>query len=254
MIKAIMFQCLAVIYKDTNMKLISTVVAALFCAHSYAGSLPLTPHLYVQGNAHMQVQPDQAVIRVAITQKSKALPEAKTTVDDIMANAIAIAKSHHIRVDDIHAEQLNVYRQTRYNRTTNQEEFEGFRVSRTLTLTLKKLEDYPVLLQKLVDAGINEFNNTQFEVSNRSTLMKDLNKAAIKDAKLAAKELASDFEVKLDGLYSVSFSPMETPRTPYARAESMKLMDASSGNVEQAYNTGALTLNAKVYAVYTIDN
>ncbi|KAF7771503.1 hypothetical protein PCIT_a4096 [Pseudoalteromonas citrea] len=230
------------------------LTAALLSAQSFASSLPSEPHLYVQGNAHMQVQPDRAVIRVAITEKSKSLSEAKKRLDDIMANAISIAKNHKIKSDNIHAEQLNVYRQTRYNRTTNQDEFEGFRVSRSLTLKLEQIESYPVLLQKLVDAGINEFNNTQFEVSNKSALMKSLNKVAIKDAKLAAKELASDFDVKLDGLYSVSFSPMETPRAPYARAESMKVMSSDSGSVENAYNTGALTLKAHVYAVYTISN
>jgi uncharacterized protein YggE len=230
------------------------LTAALLSAQTFASSTPSAPHLYVQGNAQMQIQPDRAVIRVAITEKSNTLSKAKKRVDEIMANAISIAKKHKIKSDDIHAEQLNVYRQTRYNRSTNNEEFDGFRVSRSLTLKLEQIESYPLLLQKLVDAGINEFNNTQFEVSNKKTLMEKLKKVAIKDAKLAAEELASDFDVKLDGLYSVSFSPMHTSRAPYARAAPMMMMDAESGNVKNAYNTGALTLKAQVYAIYTIEN
>ena len=70
----------------------------------------------------MQVQPDTAIVRVAITEKDKSLPKAKGSVDDVMAKAIEIAKGFDIASDDIPADQLNVYRQTRYNRDTNEEE------------------------------------------------------------------------------------------------------------------------------------
>ncbi|TMO90482.1 SIMPL domain-containing protein, partial [Pseudoalteromonas sp. S3178] len=90
----------------------------------------------------------------------------KENVDKIMAKAIEIAKRFDIKEDDIHAEQLNVYRQTRYNRESNEEEFDGFRVSRSLTVKLKDIKKYPELLQEFVDSGINQFNNTEFGVEN----------------------------------------------------------------------------------------
>lgn len=239
--------------RKLTVKTVSIFIAALFCAQSFAsGALPSEPHLYVQGSAELQVQPDIAVIHVAITKKSKQLTSAKKLVDDVMASAIDIAKKHNVKLDNIHAQQLNIYRQTRYDRTSNQEVFDGFRVNRTLTLTLEGLEGYPALLQKLVDAGMNEINNTEFLVSNKQILMNKLKKAAVSDAKLAAKELSAHFDVELDGLYSASFSPLDTPRTPYERAAPVQLMEAQSSSVEQAYNTGAITLKANVYAVYTI--
>ncbi|CAH9062063.1 hypothetical protein PSECIP111951_02616 [Pseudoalteromonas holothuriae] len=235
------------------MRVISLLIASLFCASSIASSLPDDPHLYVQGLAKIQVQPDRATIRVAISEKNKQLITAKNNVDGVMAKAIKLAKRFDIKSDDIHAEQLNVYRQTRYNRNTNEEVFEGFKVTRSLTLTLKKIQSYPELLQELVDAGITEFNNTEFSVSNHDELTNKLKLKAIKDAKSAAKELAAEFEVQIDKLYSVSFSPLSVPTVPYLRqASAMTMMDSESGNYKEAYNTGAITIDAQVYAVYLI--
>ncbi|NOU49149.1 SIMPL domain-containing protein [Pseudoalteromonas sp. JBTF-M23] len=235
------------------MRILSVLAASLFSVSSFASTVPDDPHLYVQGQAKIQVQPDRATIRVAIVEKSKQLPEAKQKVDDIMAKAIKLAKRFDIEKDDIHAEQLNVYRQTRYNRNTNEEEFEGFRVTRSLTLTLKKIESYPELLQALVDTGITEFNNTEFSVSNREELTDKLKLKAIKDAKLAVKELAGAFDVEVDKLYSASFAPINAPTVPYLRqAPAMKMMDSESGSYKEAYNTGAITIEAQVYAIYLI--
>jgi uncharacterized protein YggE len=230
----------------------TSLVATLFCTSVFASALPDEPHLYVQGSAKMQVQPDRATIRVAITEKHKQLTDAKKRVDSIMEDAIKLAKRFNIKPDDIHADQLNVHRQTRYDRNTSEEVFEGFRVSRSLTLTLSNIESYPKLLQQLVDAGITEFYNTEFSVSNQDELADKLRKEAIKDAKLAAKELANDFDVKVDKLYSVSFSPLSTPTVPYLRQASMRMMDSESGSYKEAYNTGAITIDAQVYAVYLI--
>ncbi|WP_440056151.1 SIMPL domain-containing protein [Pseudoalteromonas sp. T1lg65] len=234
------------------MRLLSGFLAICFSAVSFAGALPNSPHLYVKGTAYMQVQPDTAIIRVAITEKDKSLPTAKKNVDEIMAKAIEISKTFGIKKEDIHADQLNIYRQTRYNRQTNQEEFEGFNVNRSLTVKLKDISRYPELLQAFVDSGINQFNNTEFAVENEGQFLDSLKKSAIKDAKKAAKELSQEFDVKIVRLYSVSFDPMQTPQRPYSRSAS-GLMQAEAANVKEAYNTGTIKLSAEVYAVYFIE-
>lgn len=234
------------------MRILTGIFALCLSGLSFAGALPDAPHLYVKGTAFMQVQPDTAIIRVAITEKEKSLPKAKESVDNVIAKAIEIAKRFDIASDDIHADQLNVYRQTRYNRDTNEEEFQGFRVSRSLTLKLKDISHYPKLLQALVDSGINQFNNTEFTVENESKFLNSLKKTAIKDAKKAAQELAAEFDVELAKLYSVSMQPMQTLTQPYMRAAPMA-MEADSGSLKDAYNTGSIKLTAEVYAVYLID-
>jgi hypothetical protein len=234
------------------MKRLLFVLLASFSSFSFANALPQEPHLYVQGTAKLQVKPDRATITIGIDDTQSTIAEAKKNIDDIAQKVIAIGKQFGIAEKDIQAQQLNAYKQMDYDREQNKQVFVGFRVSRDIQLTLSQIEQYPELLQALVDAGVTEFRNTQFTVSDQNTILDAVQKAAIKDAKLAAKELAKDFDVKLGSLYSVSFSPLEPQSVPYMRANEKMMVMADGGN-GPAYNTGHITIDAQVYAVYLID-
>ncbi len=213
----------------------------------------LTRRTYMLKALHLfKYNPISQLFVLPLPKSKSRCPQLKKTSIRLWLNAIEIAKRFDIKEDDIHADQLNVYRQTRYNRESNEEEFDGFRVSRSLTVKLKDIKKYPELLQEFVDSGINQFNNTEFGVENEGKYLQSLKKAAIKDAKKAAKELAGEFDVELAKLYSVSFQPMQTPVQPYVRSAVMA-MEADQGAYKNAYNTGAITLNAEVYAVYLIE-
>ncbi|QTH71667.1 SIMPL domain-containing protein [Pseudoalteromonas xiamenensis] len=233
------------------MKKLMLAFAALVTLNANANSLPDAPHLYVQGNAKIQVKPDRANIVIGIDDTQTNTVDAKKNVDAIAAKVIEIAKRYQIAEKDIQAEQLNVYRQTEYDREQNKQRFVGFRVFRNIRMTLTLVDKYPDLLQDLVDAGVTEFRDTQFSVADHNTILKTVQKAAIKDAKMAAKELAKDFDVRIGKLYSVSFSPIDAPTMPYMRAEKM-MVQADSG-AGAGYNTGFITVDAQVYAVYLID-
>ncbi|MFC0117395.1 SIMPL domain-containing protein [Pseudoalteromonas xiamenensis] len=233
------------------MKKLMLAFAALVTLNANANSLPDAPHLYVQGNAKIQVKPDRANIVIGIDDTQTNTADAKKNVDAIAAKVIEIAKRYQIAEKDIQAEQLNVYRQTEYDREQNKQRFVGFRVFRNIRMTLTLVDKYPDLLQDLVDAGVTEFRDTQFSVADHNTILKTVQKAAIKDAKMAAKELAKDFDVRIGKLYSVSFSPIDAPTMPYMRAEKM-MVQADSG-AGAGYNTGFITVDAQVYAVYLID-
>ena len=111
------------------------------------------------------------------------------------------------------------------------------------------------MLQQLVNSGINEINQTQFVSSKYEELQKKAQKFAIKDARAAAKEFASDYGVKLKGLYTASSSPLDTGSQPYMRASKMVMAEAAPDNyVPDAYNGGELTITASSYAVYLIEN
>lgn len=234
------------------MKRLIFVLLASFSSFSFASALPQEPHLYVQGTAKLQVKPDRATITIGIDDTQSTIADAKKNIDDIAQNVIAIGKQFGIAEKDIQAQQLNAYKQMDYDREQNKQVFVGFRVSRDIQLTLSQIDKYPELLQALVDAGVTEFRNTQFTVSDQNTILDAVQKAAIKDAKLAAKELAKDFDVKLGTLYSVSFSPLEPQSVPYMRAKEKMMVMADGGN-GPSYNTGHITIDAQVYAVYLID-
>ncbi|MDQ9090703.1 SIMPL domain-containing protein [Pseudoalteromonas haloplanktis] len=231
------------------------LLAAAFSFNVFAASTPDAPHIYIQGQAKITTAADNVMLDVGIVEVNKDLMAAKQQADTTMAKAIKLAKQAGVLDKDINAGQISIHRENQYNRETNKQEFVGFRVSRSLSLTLKEIDKYPQLLQNLVSGGINEINQTQFVSSRFQELKQQAQKMAIKDAKSAAEEFASDFDVKLKGLYSASMSPIETNVQPYMRAKMANMVDAESGSfVPDAYHAGELVISASSYAIYLIED
>ena len=167
-----------------------------------AAATPDAPHIYVKGEATLTTMPDYVQLSVGITEVDKDLIAAKNKTDLTIAKAIKLVKEIGVKEGDINAGQISINRDSQYNRTTGNQEFKGFKVSRTLTVKLSDINKYPELLQSLVNNGINEINQTQFLASNYNELHKKAQKLAIKDARDAAKEFSDEYGVDLKGLYS----------------------------------------------------
>ena len=231
------------------------LLAAALTFNVFAESTPSAPHIYIQGQAEITTAADTVLLNVGIVEIDKDLLAAKNKADKTMAKAIKLAKNSGALDKDINAGQINIYRETKYNRQTNAQEFVGFRVSRNITIKLNSIDKYPTLLQSLVNEGINQINNTQFVSSKYNELHQQAQKLAIKDARQAAKEFANDYGVEIKGLYSASMSPMDTSVQPYARAKMAMLSDSESGGVvPDSYHAGEITISASSYAIYLIEN
>ncbi|AXV65294.1 DUF541 domain-containing protein [Pseudoalteromonas lipolytica] len=236
-------------------KFVFSSIAAFMSFNVFALATPDAPHIYIQGNASITTIPDNVKLTVAIVEIDKDLIAAKNKADNTMAKAIKLAKSKGVEEKGIYASNISIQRETEYNRETGKQNFVGYRVTRNLSLTLTDTKQYPVLLQQLVNSGINEINQTQFVSSRYEELQKQAQKLAIKDARAAAKEFANDYGVELKGLYTASNSPLDTGVQPYMRAEKMVMADAAPSNyVPDAYNGGEITIIASSYAVYYIEN
>lgn len=240
----------------THILLLSSAIAlSTLSLDAHANSTPNAPHIYVKGEATVTTMPDYVQLSVGIVEIDKDLIDAKNKADKTMAKAIKLVKELGIKAGNINAGHISINRESQYNRSSGEQEFKGFRVSRTLSVKLSQIEKYPQLLQNLVNNGINQINQTQFLASNYEELHKQAQKLAIQDARKAAKELSADYGVELKGLYTASLSPMNVPAQPYARSEkTMMVADSAPGNfVPDAYHAGEIKVTASSYAVYFID-
>jgi hypothetical protein len=236
------------------MRTLLLLCAATLSFNALAAATPDAPHIYVKGEATLTTMPDYVQLSVGIVEIEKDLIAAKKKTDITMAKAISLVKDMGVKDTDINAGQISINRDSQYNRTTGNQDFKGFRVSRTLTVKLSDINKYPLLLQSLVNNGINEINQTQFLANNYNNLHKKAQKLAIKDARAAAKEFSKDFGVNLKGLYSASLSPLNVQTPPYMRAEKVMMSDSAPSNfVPDAYHSGEIKVTASSYAVYYID-
>ena len=219
---------------------------------SFADALPSEPHFYVKGYSQQYVQPDEVVFNMAITHTDKNIKNAKAEVDKVINRAIKVATKFNVSKNDIDAAQFNVRRETRYNRQTQQEEFVGFRVVRDLKFKLTDINKYADILQALVDTGINEIGQAQFSYSKQAEVKSKLRKLAIKDAKLAAKELAKEFDTSLKEVYSVSFHHSPSNPAPYER-QVLNMYADSAAPYKESYNTSDMLISSEVFVTYLIE-
>ncbi|ASM54127.1 hypothetical protein PNIG_a2067 [Pseudoalteromonas nigrifaciens] len=236
------------------MKTFTLFLGAALSFNAFAAATPDTPHIYVKGEATITTMPDHVLLNVGITEIDKDLIAAKNKTDITMAKAIKLVTALGVSDADINAGQISINRESQYNRESGEQQFKGFRVSRSLTVKLNAINKYPELLQNLVNNGINEINHTRFLASNYDELYKKAQKLAIKDTRDAAKEFSSEFGVELKGLYSASMQPLNVQSAPYMRAEKVMLSDSTPSNyVPDAYHAGEIIITASSYAVYYID-
>ncbi len=219
-----------------------------------AQSIPDEPHLQVRGVGEVWATPDKVTINLSVNEQSMDVLEAKSAADRKLANMIMALKELGIESKDIHASQLGIHSKTRYNRDTQTNEFDGYEVSRNVSVILRQIDNYASVLQLLVQQGANQVGQSHFGLSNYDELYNQAQQQAFSDAKQKAKTYADGFDTKVGKVYSINVMSHDRP-IPYPRAE-MKMMvgaDAAPG-VEQAYNVGEIKVSASVNAVFLLDN
>jgi uncharacterized protein YggE len=146
----------------------------------------------VKGAAEIEVTPDIVTVSYAVVKLAPDAAAAKSHVDKISSDTIRAAIAQGVKEEDISSSNLDIRRELRYEE--NKQVLVGYTVSRNITLTLRKMDNFNKLLQALVDARADEVQNIQPGISTLPKLKAEALKAATEDAKQKADLLASQFQ------------------------------------------------------------
>lgn len=145
----------------------------------------------VKGSAEIEVAPDIVTISYAVIRMEPEVGTAKTYVDKVSSDTIRAAIAQGVKEEDISSSNLDIRRELRYE--DNKQVLVGYTVSRNITLTLRKMDNFNKLLQALVDAKVDEVQNIQPGISTLPKLKAEALKAATEDARQKADLLAAQF-------------------------------------------------------------
>ena len=224
-----------------------------------ADPLPDKPHIYVQGDARIEVEPDQLTISVGLAEVSDELETAKAVVDTKSRLLIDRAREMGIEDRDIGTTSLRIT--PSYDFIDDERVDSGTIVYREVTLTLRDLSKYSELMNALVEADISTWISTRFLVSNGGSLTDEALTQALDNAKARAERLAESQGKRLGEIYSIS--EFDTRRDESYRLypsrrivgqSSRALADAqyvSSAAIEP-FEPGMMVATATVYVVYLI--
>jgi len=201
------------------MKYLLSVLFLLVSSESFAQMLPPPvpapiPMITIMGEAKENVAPDQAIITATLTNREQKLDVAKKNNDAQMEKIVQIAKQFSIPKEKIAPSNLNINPEYTYNNATNKQEMIGYIVSRTLRITMDKLDVHERVLAALVDAGIDQVSGVEFTVANPEAISDRLRIKALENAKAKASALAATVGMKLGKPISISVSGGYFPAQP----------------------------------------
>lgn len=164
----------------------------------------------VVGVGKVTVVPDVVKIQVGVESISTTVAAATTENDKIMDAVLAALKKEGIAEKDIQTSYYSVYPEYERDRVgseTQLPKITGYRVSNSVTVTVRDTEDMKqvsAVLEAVVQAGVNRVDGITFSVEDLQAVEDEGRKLAVADAKRRAEDLADLTEVKLGPVILVS--------------------------------------------------
>jgi len=209
----------------------------------------------VTGEAKEAVTPDQAVITASVVSRNRDLNEAKQNNDAQMDKVVQIAKEFSIPRDKIIPSNMNINPEYIYNNTTQKQEMTGYVVSRTLRITMTKLDIHERVLSALVNAKIDQVSGVEFSLANPDAVSDRLRVKAVENARTRAEALAAAAGVKLGKPVTINaaggyYAPPPMPMMARAAAP----MDMAESKMSVAPSLpGMLEMRESVSIVFALE-
>ena len=224
------------------MKKALLILAVLFMTISFSQEQKQIPSINVSGEGKVKVAPDQASISISIETKGSKADDVKQQNDKKMDAILKFIKNSNIAKEDYQTQRVSLNPNYDYEKKKY-----SYIATQTLQILLKDLSKYDVLMEGLVDQGINRIDNVEFKSSKMKELQSDARKLAVKDAKAKAEDFVSVLGQKVGKALLISDNSQSYVSQPrmYAMKSSM-VMDESVPRETLAIGEIEITANVSV--------
>ena len=205
----------------------SILLLAMLCfAGIQAQEIKQIPMINVSGEGKIKVVPDQASISVSVETKGSNANEVKKENDAKIDAVLKFIKKSNLAKEDYQTQRVSLNPNYDYEKKKH-----NYIAIQTVDILLKDLSKYDVLMEGLVDTGINRIDNVQFKSSKMILLQSDARKLAVKDARAKAEDFVSVLGQKVGK--AILISDNSQSYTPPPRMFEMKVMAMNDGTAER---------------------
>lgn len=201
--------------------------------------------LDVTGEGMVSVAPDEATItaQVSLVDRDAGRAQGRASKEiDAMLSAI---KSFPLKPDSLNASELTLLPEYRWDRATDQQQFIGFRVTRTISFTITKIDRLGAALSALSNAGATQISSPVMGSSKAEDARDKALVRAVDDARKKLTILARAANMSLSSITQISeIAPYSPGPQPTLMRTEMALDSASASN----FMPGNLTFVAEVKA------
>ncbi|WP_051330827.1 SIMPL domain-containing protein [Aneurinibacillus terranovensis] len=142
----------------------------------------------VVGKGEIDVQPDIAIVQLALQTNGKTAKEAQNANAKQFANIMKALKNLNIADKDIQTIRYSTY--PNYSYEKQKQELIGYQVEQAIQVTYRQLDNVGSLLDKVTAAGANRIDNVMFNSGEIEKYQEQATEEAIDNARLKAEQMA----------------------------------------------------------------
>jgi uncharacterized protein YggE len=192
---------------------VSQGVPTLYTGTAQSSNDPQLKTISLSGAGSASAQADQAKVNLGVQITMESARDAIGENANLMSEVIEAVKSLGVSEDDIITTSYSVYPQ--YDWTDEGRIFKGFTVTNLVQVTVKDLEIVGDVIDAAAEAGANQINGINFELSDakREELKSNAYIAALSDAEDKGQLIADTLKLSIIGVQSVTESSYVPVRT-----------------------------------------
>jgi len=219
-------------------------------AHAAEDTHPRT--VSVSGSGEVAAEPDLAHVTLGVEARKPTMAEARTEVAATVERVLALTRQLRIDPKLVNATRVQVQPEYSWNDKDRKRVLLGYLVSRQVQVELRDLEQLGPLLEKAVDAGVNQVNDPVLDSSRRKSLEREAMAKAVEDARLNATALADAAGARLGPVRVLSGATSAPPVPMYQRGVAMDAAMPAAPPPPPSYEPGEMKFTAVVSAVYDL--
>ena len=155
--------------------------------------------IWVTGEGKVSVVPDVAILSLGVETQDVNVANAQSYAATTMTAVVNELDNFGIAKKDIKTQHFSIYPVRRWSDKDAREVLIGYRVTNTVTVKVRKVEDAGAIIDAVARAGGDyiRINNISFTVDDPTPYHKEAREKAMADAEAKAKQLADLGNVKL---------------------------------------------------------
>ena len=205
----------------------------------------------VSGNGEVTAEPDLAQVTLGVEARRPTMAEARAEVAKTVDRVLALTRDLRIDPKLVNATRVQVQPEYSWNDKDRKRVLLGYMVSRQVQVEVRDLEQLGPLLERAVDAGVNQVNDPVLDSSKRKSLEREAMAKAVEDARLNAETLAKAAGARLGPVRMLNGASSAPPMPMYRRGP-MVMADAAAAPPAETYQPGEMKFSAMVNAEYDL--
>jgi hypothetical protein len=218
------------------------LIVASLIASTAAAQAPPPRLVTTTGVGEVKVVPDEVAISLGVDVLDKDLAKSRAEGDARIKKSVGAAVAAGVAEKDVQTTAVSIRPEWEY-RGPNERVFIGFRTSQTLTIVLRDVAKYEVLLTGLLKAGVERLDGIHWRSSKVEALQADARLIAVRNAREKARALAEALGQSIGPAYMINDEPQFEPVPRMPMYKEMALATPEQG---APIEPGEMTITARV--------